>query len=246
MRADGRDLIAEARKAGYTVVFTREELRAATGKAEKLLGVFAAEATYHAAAEEALSADGLPVYEPGAPTVAEMTSAALAVLHRTGKRFALVVEEEGTDDFANNANASGVIEAFRRADAAIGVAREFVGAHPQTLLLTAADSDASGLQIIGLGQQKSSDETPPIVPAATNLGNPVDGVGGSGTAAFRSGPDREGRHFWFGITFSSGGDLVGGVVARADGLNRERLPLNLDNTGLYVVMHETLFGEEQF
>jgi alkaline phosphatase len=244
VRTDGRNLIAEAIEAGYTVVFTRDELQAATGSARKLLGVFAADATYHAAAEEALSANQLPLFEPDAPTVAEMTTAALAVLSRTGKRFALVVEEEGTDDFANNANASGVLEAFRRADAAIGVARQFVAAHPQTLLLTAADSDASGLQIIGLGQQKAPDEPPPTVPAATRLGNPIDGVAGTGTAAFLSGPDREGRRFWFGLTFSSGGDLVGGVVARADGLNRERLPLNLDNTELYRVMHETLFGAE--
>jgi len=244
VRTDGRDLIAASREAGYTVVFTRAELQSAAATAEKLLGVFAAGATYHVGAEEDLAARGLQAYEPAAPTVAEMTEAALAVLARTGKRFALVVEEEGTDDFANYANASGVFAAFRRADAAIGVARAYVARDPKTLLLTAADSDASGLQIVGLGRQNSADEPAPVVPAATKLGNPVDGVDGTGTAAFLSGPDREGRRFWFGITFSSGGDLVGGIVVRTDGLNRERLPLNLDNTELYDVMYETLFGRE--
>ncbi len=245
-REDGRDLIAEARAAGYTVVFDRAELAAAAADegVRKLFGVFAHDATYHAKPEEVLAKLGLPLFEPEAPSVAEMTDAALRVLARTGKRFALVVEEEGTDDFANNQNAAGTFESFRRADEAIGIARAFVAAHPDTLLLTAADSDASGLQIIGLGRQTSPDQPAPRVPATTRLGNPVDGVAGQGTEAFLSGPDREGRRFWFGVTFSSPGDLVGGVVVRAEGLNRERIPVNLDNTELYVPMWETLFGRE--
>ncbi|MEO0055795.1 MAG: hypothetical protein RLZZ50_1742, partial [Verrucomicrobiota bacterium] len=216
-RTDGRDLIAEARAAGYTVVFTKGQLASASANPAviKLLGVFAEDATYHALTEEESVRVGLPPYESKAPTVAQMTEAALRVLARSGKRFALVVEEEGTDDFANVQNASGVLEAFRRADAAIGVAREFVAARPDTLLLTAADSDASGLQVIGLGRQTSPDAPAPVVPSATKLGNPIDGVSGQGTAAFLSGPDRSGRRFWFGITFSSPGDLVGGVVVRS-------------------------------
>ena len=153
------------------------------------------------------------------------------------------VQRLANDDFANAQNASGLFEAFRRADAAIGVAREFVAKHPETLLLTAADSDASGLQIVGLGRKN---ETPgePRVPTTTKLGNPMDGVAGQGTGAFLSGPDRAGRRFWFGVTFSSKEDMVGGVVVRAEGVNRERLPVNLDNTELYVAMWETLFGKE--
>jgi alkaline phosphatase len=245
-RTDGRDLLAEARAAGYTVVQTREELSAAATDpaVKKLFGCFAAWGTYQAAAEEKLAEKGEPLYAADAPTVAEMTAAALAVLERAGPRFALVVEEEGTDDFPNQANASGTFEAFRRADAAIGVAREFVARRPDTLLLTAADSDASGLQLIGRGAQKSPDQKPDNVPPRTDLGNPIDGVAGQGTAAFLSGPDRAGCRFWFGVTFATPNDVVGGVVVRAEGLNRARLPLNLDNTQLYVAMWETLFGRE--
>ncbi len=245
-REDGRDLVAEARAAGYAVAHTREELAAAAADPEvkKLLGVFAEDATYRAASEEALAEKGLAPYAPEAPAVAEMTDAALRVLARSGKRFALVVEEEGTDDFANVQNASGLLEAFRRADAAIGVARDFVAKNPQTLLLTAADSDASGLQIVGLGRRDDPALAAPRVPPTTRLGNPVDGVAGQGTAAFLSGPDSAGRRFWFGVTFASKEDLVGGVVVRAEGLNRERLPVNLDNTALYAAMWETLFGRE--
>ncbi|MDF3057514.1 MAG: Alkaline phosphatase [Rariglobus sp.] len=246
VREDGRDLIVEARAAGYAVVFSKEELRAAMNDraVKKLLGVFAARATYNEGSEEKLVAEKLPAYRPEAPTAAEMTEAALAVLSRTGRRFALVIEEEGTDDFANAQNASALFEAFRRADQAIGVARAFLERSPETLLFTAADSDASGLQVIGRGVQASADEVPPPVPAQTKLGNPIDGVAGQGTAAFLSGPDRTGRRFWFGVTFSSPYDMVGGVVVRADGLNRERLPVNFDNTDVYTMMWETLFGRE--
>lgn len=246
VREDGRDLVAEARASGYAVVRTREELAVAAADlgVKRILGVFAENATYNAASEESLAEKGLMPYAPDAPTVSEMTDAALRVLDRTGKRFALVVEEEGTDDFANAQNASGLLEAFRRADAAIGVAREFVAKHPETLLLTAADSDASGLQIVGLGRQGDPAQAAPRVPATTKLGNPVDGVAGQGTQAFLSGPDRAGRRFWFGITFAAKEDMVGGVVVRAEGLNRERLPVNLDNTELYVAMWETLFGRD--
>jgi alkaline phosphatase len=245
-RNDGRDLIAEAAAAGYQVVQDRESLAAASRDPSvlKLLGVFAEDATYAAQSEESLAQTGTPLYSPEAPTAAEMTDAALRVLERTGRRFALVVEEEGTDDFANNGNASGVLAAFARADAAIGVAREFLARSPDTLLLTAADSDASGLQIVGCGPQKSSAEEPPLVPRSTSVGAPLDGVAGIGTQAFLSGPDSAGSRFWFGITFASGADVVGGVVVRAAGINRERLPLNLDNTRLYDLMWETLFGKE--
>lgn len=42
LRTDGRNLITEARAAGYTVVFTREELLAVPAGTQKLLGLFAA------------------------------------------------------------------------------------------------------------------------------------------------------------------------------------------------------------
>lgn len=246
VREDGRDLIAEARGAGYAIVFTKEELReaAANRDVKKLLGVFASRATYNEASAEKLSAEKMPAYRADAPTVAEMTEAALTVLSRDGRRFALVIEEEGTDDFGNANNPAALFEAFRRADEAIGVARGFLKRFPDTLLFTAADSDASGLQIIGRGMRKAEDEVPPLVPDRTKLGNPIQGVNGPGTAAFLSGPDRDGRRFWFGVTFSSPYDVVGGVVVRADGLNKERLPVNFDNTDVYTMMWETLFGRE--
>lgn len=244
-RTDGRDLLAEARAAGYTVVHTREELAAAARTATKLLGVFAATDTYNDLPEERLAAASLPLYDPAAPTVGEMTEAALQVFARLGRRFFLVVEEEGTDNFANNQNAAGTFEAFRRADEAIGIARRFLAEHPDTLILVAADSDASGLQIVGLGQASSDPAAiAPNVPERTPLGNEVDGIAGTGTAAFTSAPDRAGNRFHFGVVWATPVDTVGGIVVRAAGLNAERLPVSVDNTELYDLMWETLFGRQ--
>jgi alkaline phosphatase len=244
-RTDGRDLLAEARAAGYTVVYTRDELAAAARTATKLLGVFAATDTYNDRPEEQLAAAGLPLYDPAAPTVGEMTDAALQLFTRLGRRFFLVVEEEGTDNFANNQNAAGTFEAFRRADEAIGIARRFLRQNPDTLILTAADSDASGLQIVGFGQASSDPKAePPKVPERTPLGNEVDGIAGAGTAAFTSAPDRAGNRFHFGVVWATPVDTVGGIVVRAAGLNAERLPVSVDNTELYDLMWETLFGRE--
>ncbi len=90
----------------------------------------------------------LPLYVETAPTVAEMLEASLKILRRDPDGFFVVVEEEGTDNFANSNNAVGTIEAMRRADAAIGVAMDYVNTQdPNTLVVTAADSDAGGMQV---------------------------------------------------------------------------------------------------
>jgi alkaline phosphatase len=244
VRSDGLDLIAAARTAGYAVVYSRDELRvaAADSAVTKLLGVFAATDTFNCDTEEALAAAGLPLYNEGTPDVADMTAAALQVFERIGRRFFLVVEEEGTDNFANRYHAAGTFEALRRADAAIGVARRFLARHPDTLILTAADSDAGCMQIIDFGRQTDPAAPAPVLPAVTKIGGPLDGVAGTGTAAFLSAPDRAGNRFWFGVSWGTPDDVIGGVVARADGLNAGRLRVNLDNTQLYDLMWETLFG----
>lgn len=240
LREDGLDLIAQARAAGYAVVFTKAELEALPPDTARVLGLFAAMDTYHDRPEEELRAQGLPLYEPEAPTVAEMTAVALRLLEHRSRGFFLMVEEEGTDNFGNNNNAAGVMEAFRRADATIGVALELLARRPATLVLTAADSDASGLAVQPHGLHDPASAKP--LPPTTDRNAPLDGVDGGGSMPFVSAPDRAGRRHEFGISWASSADLPGGVVARAAGLNADRLPVVLDNTGIYALIYETLFG----
>ena len=244
VRADGRNLIEQARGLGYRVVFNAKELAALPDDTQKVLGLFAAEATYHPMTEEDLRLQGLPAYLPDAPTVADLTYAALRFLRASGKRFFLMVEEEATDDFANKLNASALFEAYRRTDAMIKVCREFIAQRNDTLLLVASDSNASGLQTIPFGAADAED-APAVLPAVTDVGAPLDGLHGTGSEPFVTGPDLEGRRFLFGVSFATHKDLYGGVVARAEGFNADQFPLQLDNTDLFKLIHLTLFGPRQ-
>lgn len=243
-RNDDRDLFEEAEAAGYHVVRTREELMKVPTEAKRLLGVFSHDATFHDQSEEELAAAGLPLYEPDAPTVAEMTSAALRIFGAGGQQFMLVVEEEGTDNFGNHNNASGILEAARRADEAIGVARKFVADNPKTLLLTCADSDAGGMRMVGIALD--SDEAPPEkLPERSENGSPIDGVAGAGSAPFIAAPDRAGRRLPFGVVWATFDDVSGGVVVRGDGFNSNLIRGSFDNTQVAELMRQTLFGSEE-
>jgi len=241
VREDGRNLVEEARRRGYLIVRTKEELEDLPSDAERVLGLFASYHTFNALPEETLAERGLPQYEPSAPSVAAMTAAALRILSRDDERFLLIVEEEGTDNFGNRNNASGMLEAMRRADEAIGVARAHVASNPRTLLLTAADSDAGGMRMIGI-PISDEDETPGRLPARDGNGSPIDGVGGAATAPFVAQPDRFGQRLPFGVVWASQGDVSGGVLVRAEGLNSGLVRGSMDNTQIAELIRLTLFG----
>lgn len=243
VREDNLNLVAEFEKAGYHVVYTLEELAALPDDTPRVLGLFAANNTYNDLTEEALREANLPAYNPNQPTVAEMTRHALRILSHGGRQFFLMVEEEGTDNFGNANNASGLFEAYRRADDCIAAGRDFISNRHDTLLLTAADSDASGMQLIALesmygdfGLQNGN------VPPASSVGAPLDGVNGARTKPFTSAPDRNGKQFQFAVAWPTRADVPGGVLARAEGFRADALPLNVDNTQLYPLIYEVLFG----
>lgn len=242
-RTDGLNLIKRAQSMGYHVVYNRTELLNVPQGTRKLLGVFASEHTFNDEPEETLASKALPLYKPDAPTVAEMMRAALLVLHRAEQPFFLVAEEEGTDNFPNKNNASGALEALRRADDAIGEAQAFLQKVPNTLLLTAADSDAGAMQVYGAWE--GSGRFPGgIVPATADAvgGGHMDGKFGTQSETFLSGPDASGRKHPFAIVWNSRSDMAGGVLARAQGLNHEMVRGTIDNTDIYRIMYATLFG----
>ncbi len=239
VRTDDRNLIEEARDLGYLVVFTRDELLAVPSDTRRVLGVFASKHTFNDYPEEYLKEHGLPLYYDYAPTVGEMTKVALRLLENTGRQFFMVVEEEGTDNFANSNNAAGTLTALQRADEAIKVAMGFIADNPNTLLITAADSDAGGMQLYSI---RDEDEFTQPLPAVTDNGAPLDGIDGTGSIPFVAAPDKRGVRFRFGIAWSCYKDVAGAVIARAHGLNAELLEPNVDNTDIYRIMYATLFG----
>jgi glycerophosphoryl diester phosphodiesterase len=266
------NLIDLAKSLGYTVVYTEAQMNTAVASATaatKLLGVFAANHTFDDRTEEALglnSANPLPLYIATAPTVAEMLDASLKILSQDPDGFFVVIEEEGSDNFANNNNAVGTIEAVRRADAAIGVAMNYINTQdPNTLVITAADSDAGGLQVFQFepytrpsGNSTSSPTLADTEPSAPFIGvNPtttntnravLDGINGStGTAEapwkpFAAKSSIDGPMGNFGVAWVGTPDFPGSIVAKAHGMNADKLPSTLDNTEIYNVMYQTMFG----
>ena len=239
IRKDGRNLIEEADTLGYTIVYTRDELLALPDTAQRVLGIFAPQHTFHDQPEEMLKAVGLPLYEPDAPSIADMLSKTLNILSTRNNSFFIVAEEEGSDNFANNNNAIGSLTALQRADQAIGVAVEYIENNQNTLLVTAADSDAGGLEVMSLRDSSAFDH--PLYAFSSN-GSPVDGREGTATLPFVSAPDAQGNRLYFGVLWATDGDVAGGVLARAHGLNAHLLPNNVDNTDIYQIMYTTLFG----
>lgn len=241
-RKDGLNLIKQARAAGYTIVYTREELAGLDlSKTDKLLGVFAHGHTFNDQSEEKNKAEGLPHYVITAPTIAEMSQAALAILSRDPDGFFLVAEDESVDNMGNHNNASGKFEALRRADAAIGIFRDFIARNPHTLMIMTADSDAGGMQVLGPPPGVIAIGKP--LPERDVNGAPYDGVDGTMSAPFMSAPDRSGRQWPFAVSWASLSDVSGAILVRAEGMNSNLVHGKLlDNTDIYRIMYRTLFG----
>lgn len=238
LREDGLDLVEKARSLGYRVVFDRKELLETPAETKKLLGIFAAQDTFNDVPEAGLGEKKIPTYAEGAPTLAEMTQAALRILGR--ETFLLVVEEEGSDNFANLNNAQGTLDALKRADDAIGVALDFVDLNKDTLLVTAADSSAGAMDVLG------------IPPSSLKKFQTLDGRDANGApyslaadgSPFLSRPDREGRRHPFVLAWATMHDTSGGILVRAAGKNSNKVRGSFDNTRIYELMRETLFPDD--
>jgi len=209
-----------------------------------------------------------PGYNP--PTFAEMVEVAITILDRAARqqprpenrRFFLVAEQEAVDNFGNNDNAVGVLHALKDTDDAIGIALNYLARNPNTLILTAADSDAGGLQVftpnrsgvtppttvVPAGQETDKAGSVGVNPAAGSpaVSNPLDGVEGRGTPLFLSAPDAFGKRMQFGIVWAGSPDFHGGILSRAAGLNAHTLNSlfysRFDNIDVYRLMYATLFG----
>ncbi|SDX66125.1 alkaline phosphatase [Geodermatophilus africanus] len=245
----------------------------------KVLGLFADEDIFNDETEESLIARGLvdpsvpedaketnlvlygsepgtPGYQP--PTAPEMAELATAVLtahaDEAGKPYATVWEVEGTDNFANYDNAIGSLVEARYADEMIAVARDQVADDPDTLVLTAADSTAGGMELNGYNVDEEVPETVGSVdvnPALEDEGalpqNVLDGRYGRDTEPFLTEPDQFGQQLPFGVAWAGTPDFYGGILSRAEGLNAdvldEYLDQRFDNVDVYRLAYLTLFGD---
>ncbi len=136
-RQDGLDLLAEAREAGYSILFNREQLLEQDGL--PVLGLFAD--------------NHMTTFAPE-PTLAEMTRTSLQLLSQNVAEeerpgFFMMVEG-GQIDWAGHANETD--RATRQMllfDMAVKEALEFAQACGNTLVIVTADHETGGLMIRG-------------------------------------------------------------------------------------------------
>ena len=137
VRKDGRNVIDEARAAGYTVVRTASELQQANG--QKLLGLYNM-------GNMAFEIDRAKTAEP---SLAEMTEETLEILSRNPKGFFAMIEGGRIDHAAHRNDAPSTIRDTLAFDEAVGVALEFQKRNPDTLIIVTADHETAGMSLIG-------------------------------------------------------------------------------------------------
>jgi alkaline phosphatase len=143
-RKDKQDLLARYRQAGYAYASSRDELLRGCGGARKLLGLFSPGMIPYT-----LDRDNSAALRKSVPTLAEMASAALAVLEKSPKGFLLQVEGGRVDHAAHSNDAASQMWEQLAFDDAIEVVLKFAARHPETLIVITADHGNSNPAIGG-------------------------------------------------------------------------------------------------
>lgn len=143
-RKDQRDLLTEARTAGYQVLRSREDLQRAPLDTP-WLGLFASGHLPYS-----IDRDASPELQRTVPTLAEMTARALQHLERHD-HFFLMVEGGRIDHACHNNDAAGALRDQLALDDALAEALAFQRRHPDTLLVVTTDHGNANLGLNGLG-----------------------------------------------------------------------------------------------
>jgi alkaline phosphatase len=143
-RMDARNLVSEAVAGGYTYSCTPAAFSAIAPGTFHLLGLFGFE----------------KMVWPYTPTLADMTSAALASLEADPDGFFLMVEGSQIDNAAHANDGTKMIDDVKTFDAAVQVAWGFANANPDTLLIVVADHETGGLSLYRAASCNSGDDGP--------------------------------------------------------------------------------------
>ena len=239
VREDGRNLVEEAKAAGYTVVFTADELAALPAEATKVLGLFAHEGTFNEMDEAGLAAAGLPAFQPQAPRFDTMLAFILARFEGAPNGYFIVGNEEGTDNLSGENNAVATLDAAAGADRAIALALAEAKTDPGLTVVVASDSDNGGLNATS-DDLNDPEDLPRPLPDRTANGSPLDSDNGE---PFLTPPDANGNRIPFYLTWASDSDSAGGTVVRGIGPGAQVIEGTVDATAVYKALHAGLFGE---
>lgn len=156
-----RDLLTDFKNAGFAYASDKSSLEAVAPATDRLLGLFAL-SNMNVAFDKLNGRRGTSTVVndygfPNQPLLEEMTSKALQVLNRNKNGFVLMVEGASIDKQAHNMDTERWILDTIEFDKAIGVARKFVAANPDTLLFVTADHECAGVGIIGASTLSNAD-----------------------------------------------------------------------------------------
>ncbi len=240
VREDSRNLIEEAKAAGYTVVFTADELAALPPTATKVLGLFAHEGTFNEYTEEGLAEAGLAAFQPQAPRFDTMLAFILARFKDAPNGYFVVGNEEATDNLSGENNAPATLDAAMGADRAIALALAETKANPSLTLVVASDSDNGGMNATS-DDLNDPEDLPRPLPARTASGSLLDSNKGE---PFLTPADANGVRIPFYITWASDSDSAGGTVARAIGPGAAPIHGTIDATQVYKALYLGLFDKD--
>lgn len=149
-RTDGRNLINEAVKNGYTYICSEAQLQETnTTSVVKLLGLFS---------DEGMS-------RPGSPSLKEMTRSAIAILSKNPNGFFLMVEG-GQIDWASHENdALNAMNDTIDFDAAVETALTFQNLNAGTLLIVTADHETGGMRLSTVSTGSATEDGPYHTPS---------------------------------------------------------------------------------
>ncbi|WP_395795050.1 alkaline phosphatase [Aquimonas sp.] len=239
-REDSRNLIEEAKAAGYTVVFTAEELAALPPTATKVLGLFAHEGTFNEMDEAGLAAAGLTAFQVQAPRFDTMLAFILSRFKDAPNGYFVVGNEEATDNLSGENNAPATLEAAAGADRAIALALAEAKTNPSLTVVVASDSDNGGMNATS-DDLNDPEDLPRPLPARTASGSLLDSSNGE---PFLTPADANGVRIPFYITWASDSDSAGGTVARAIGPGAAPIQGTIDATQVYKALYLGLFDKD--
>ncbi|MBN1902395.1 alkaline phosphatase [Candidatus Sumerlaeota bacterium] len=130
-RKDERNLISEAKKAGYEVVETKDQMNRVSGN--HVMGLF--------------QMGHLKTVDPE-PSLAEMTLKALDILSKNKKGFFLMVEGSQIDWAGHANNPEYAIRETLLFDEAVYVALNFAQKSGDTLVVVTADHETGGMSVV--------------------------------------------------------------------------------------------------
>ena len=145
-RTDEDDYLKKFGDAGYALVTTNTELKAAKG-ANKLLGLFNT-SNIDGALDRFFLKKGSVAKFPDQPDLTDQVRAALDLLSRNDKGFVLMVESGRIDKYSHSLDWERAVYDTIMLDNAVKVAKEFAADRNDTLIVVVPDH-AHGVAIVG-------------------------------------------------------------------------------------------------